>query len=289
MKLTKQKIDIINKLVEEMDISEFDKEDIKQECYLSILEAKSNRSIKYIVDLAVEKIICNDIPIVFVKKELPNISSVIDQKIDRIVIEDVLSTLTQREQMVIKYRYFDKLKYQEIGNMFHVNRERIRQIEAKALRKLAHSSRKKLLLGWIDDEQPKPKNDLPRRVRLANGCGAYLNMQDKLVSFIDNIVSVDTTIMISRHDREILVMLSKSLGYVLQYNTDKDELFIYPCIMEDDVLSPYTNIPIISLDSPFRPGFKDAMIKYMKNIRNKLDWTQIKLLESLNFKEETDD
>lgn len=286
MKLTKQKIDIINKLVEEMDISEFDKEDIKQECYLSILEAKSNRSIKYIVDLAVEKIICNDIPIVFVKKELPDISSVIDQKIDRIVIEDVLSTLTQREQMVIKYRYFDKLKYQEIGNMFHVNRERIRQIEAKALRKLAHSSRKKLLLGWIEDKQPKSKNDLPRRVRLANGCGAYLNMQDRLVSFIDNIVSVDTTIMISRHDREILVMLSKSLGYVLQYNTDKDELFIYPCTIENDVLSPYTDIQIISLDKPFRSGFKDAMIKYMKEIKYKLDYSQIKLLESLNFKEE---
>jgi RNA polymerase primary sigma factor len=43
---------------------------------------------------------------------------------------------------------------EEVGAQFHVTRERIRQIEAKALRKMRHPTRLKLLNGFLDIENP---------------------------------------------------------------------------------------------------------------------------------------
>lgn len=64
-------------------------------------------------------------------------------------INKVLSTLTERESRVIKYRFGLEDGWQrtleEVGQKFGVTRERIRQIEAKALRKLRHPSRSKKL------------------------------------------------------------------------------------------------------------------------------------------------
>lgn len=66
-----------------------------------------------------------------------------------ITINKVLNTLSQRERKVIEMRNgFHSSKPQtleEVGRQFHVTRERVRQIEAKAMRKLQHPSRKKLL------------------------------------------------------------------------------------------------------------------------------------------------
>lgn len=67
----------------------------------------------------------------------------------------VIDTLTPREQQVIRERYGlmdGKAKtLEEVGKEFSVTRERIRQIEAKALRKLKHPNRSKRLLDFIDD------------------------------------------------------------------------------------------------------------------------------------------
>lgn len=67
----------------------------------------------------------------------------------REVLDVLLNDLTEREQAVIKYRfgfYNDKIyTLEEVGNMLGVTRERIRQIERKALRKLRHPSRSKKL------------------------------------------------------------------------------------------------------------------------------------------------
>jgi RNA polymerase primary sigma factor len=68
---------------------------------------------------------------------------------------NMLRTLTQREEKIIKMRYGleDGLEHtlEEVGQCFAVTRERIRQIEAKALRKLRHPSRSlKLKLFWVD-------------------------------------------------------------------------------------------------------------------------------------------
>ena len=62
---------------------------------------------------------------------------------------DVLSTLTPREEKVLKLRFGIEdgrtRTLEEVGKEFDVTRERIRQIEAKALRKLRHPSRSKKL------------------------------------------------------------------------------------------------------------------------------------------------
>ncbi len=67
---------------------------------------------------------------------------------------EVLETLTPREQKVLRLRFgLDdgcQRTLEEVGREFHVTRERIRQIEAKALRKLRHPSRSKKLKDYID-------------------------------------------------------------------------------------------------------------------------------------------
>ena len=68
-------------------------------------------------------------------------------------LRDVLSTLTDRERRVIELRYglLDgrTRTLEEVGVEFHVTRERIRQIEAKALRKLRHPSRSRRLADYV--------------------------------------------------------------------------------------------------------------------------------------------
>ncbi len=70
-------------------------------------------------------------------------------------IQSVLSTLTPREEKVIRMRYGigEKCNYslEEIGSMFNLTRERIRQIEIKALRKLRHAKRRKRLEGFLEN------------------------------------------------------------------------------------------------------------------------------------------
>ena len=68
---------------------------------------------------------------------------------------EVLDTLTEREQKVLRLRFgLDDGRprtLEEVGRQFNVTRERIRQIEAKALRKLRHPSRSKKLKDYLDE------------------------------------------------------------------------------------------------------------------------------------------
>jgi RNA polymerase sigma factor (sigma-70 family) len=70
-------------------------------------------------------------------------------------IEDVLHTLTPREQRILQLRFGledgRSRTLEEVGVEFNVTRERIRQIEAKALRKLRHPSRSRKLRDFLDD------------------------------------------------------------------------------------------------------------------------------------------
>ena len=70
-------------------------------------------------------------------------------------ISEVLLTLTEREEKVIKLRFGledgKSRTLEEVGQMFGVTRERIRQIEAKALRKLRHPSRSRKLKDYMTD------------------------------------------------------------------------------------------------------------------------------------------
>lgn len=71
------------------------------------------------------------------------------QKLLREQIEKVLNTLSEKEREILRYRYglVDGTEYtlEQVGRMFNVTRERIRQIESKAIRKLRHPSRAKYL------------------------------------------------------------------------------------------------------------------------------------------------
>ena len=60
-------------------------------------------------------------------------------------ITQVLSTLTPREERVIRERFFNNKTLIEVGQSLNVGSERIRQIEAKALRKMKHPSRSEIL------------------------------------------------------------------------------------------------------------------------------------------------
>ena len=70
-------------------------------------------------------------------------------------LDEVLENLTDREVNVLSLRFgLDDGKMrtlEDVGKVFNVTRERIRQIEAKALRKLRHPSRSKQLKDFIED------------------------------------------------------------------------------------------------------------------------------------------
>ena len=72
----------------------------------------------------------------------------------QIEIERALNTLTPREAKVLKLRFGledgKSRTLEEVGKEFMVTRERIRQIEAKALRKLRHPSRSKKLRDYMN-------------------------------------------------------------------------------------------------------------------------------------------
>lgn len=68
-------------------------------------------------------------------------------------LDEVLATLSDREARVLKFRFGlegnKQMTLEEVGKVFGVTRERIRQIEAKALRKLKHPSRRKKLQDYL--------------------------------------------------------------------------------------------------------------------------------------------
>ncbi len=69
-------------------------------------------------------------------------------------VEEVLSSLLDREARILRLRFGLEdgraRTLEEVGNVFGVTRERIRQIEAKALRKLRHPSRSRKLRDYLE-------------------------------------------------------------------------------------------------------------------------------------------
>ncbi len=81
-------------------------------------------------------------------------------------IESVLKTLSYREREIIKLRYGigDGYTYtlEEVGRIFKVTRERVRQVEAKAIRKLQHPVRARKLEGFLDHKNQAPIRPLSK-------------------------------------------------------------------------------------------------------------------------------
>ena len=87
-----------------------------------------------------------------------NVDSPVDSSIDeglREATKDVLGSLTAREAKVLRMRFGIGMNtehtLEEVGKQFDVTRERIRQIEAKALRKLRHPTRSDHLRSFLDE------------------------------------------------------------------------------------------------------------------------------------------
>jgi RNA polymerase primary sigma factor len=77
-------------------------------------------------------------------------------------IDSLLQTLSHREREIIKLRYglVDGLTYtlEEVGRIFEVTRERVRQIEAKAVQKLQHPMRLRQLQQFLDEENSQVRD-----------------------------------------------------------------------------------------------------------------------------------
>jgi RNA polymerase primary sigma factor len=89
-------------------------------------------------------------------KTAENPSEVTSYSLLKEKLNDVLATLTERERKILEMRFGLVDGYErtleEIGKMYNVTRERIRQIEAKALRKLRHPTRLRHLQGFLESE-----------------------------------------------------------------------------------------------------------------------------------------
>ena len=86
----------------------------------------------------------------------------------------VLAGLTEREQAVIEMRFKQCMTYEQTGREFNVTRERIRQIEAKAIRKLRHPSRLNLIKrgvrGWVADVREQGRQEaISEELKLVKG------------------------------------------------------------------------------------------------------------------------
>ena len=90
-------------------------------------------------------------------KTAENPSEVTSYSLLKEKLGDVLTSLTERERKILEMRFGLVDGYErtleEIGKMYSVTRERIRQIEAKALRKLRHPTRVRHLQGFLDTEE----------------------------------------------------------------------------------------------------------------------------------------
>ncbi|MEO2046304.1 MAG: sigma-70 family RNA polymerase sigma factor [Pirellulales bacterium] len=75
-------------------------------------------------------------------------------------LDEVMNDLTYREREILRLRYglADGYTYtlEEVGKIFHVTRERVRQIESKAVRKLQSPYRSRILVGFLDGAEPVP-------------------------------------------------------------------------------------------------------------------------------------
>ena len=96
---------------------------------------------------------------------------VLDRLSSRIPVKEILATLSDREQTILEKRFGlddGRIKtLREIATQFNVTKERIRQIEAKALRRLKHPSRSRKLKPYLKEkrlDELTPQDKLIRKI-----------------------------------------------------------------------------------------------------------------------------
>jgi DNA-directed RNA polymerase sigma subunit (sigma70/sigma32) len=114
-----------------------------------------------------------------------------------VVVQDVLEGLTPRETKILYVRFGIGLTQDytldEVGSMFDVTKERIRQIEAKALRKLSHPSRSELLRECIGNYQTTAQKEAERLAEWARIDKERLQQRAKSEVRIANLQARDLT------------------------------------------------------------------------------------------------
>ena len=103
---------------------------------------------------------------------LPDPREEVEKTLLKDVLNEALDTLCSREKIVLEMRFYEDKTYDEIGKRFNVTRERIRQIEAKALRKMRHPTRAKQLFWFLDNwekiEAEYKEQERKRQIELQN-------------------------------------------------------------------------------------------------------------------------
>lgn len=138
-----------------------------------------------------------------------SVEDVVEQTFLRESLENVLSTLTPREEKILRLRFgFDdgiERTLEDVGKMFNVTRERIRQIENKALRKLRHPSRTKHIRHFYSletkktssENQPRPTQQVPAPERQSKEPFDHFSDREfdtKIQDVLDHLTAKESTI-----------------------------------------------------------------------------------------------
>ena len=138
-----------------------------------------------------------------------SVEDVVEQTFLRESLENVLSTLTPREEKILRLRFgFDdgiERTLEDVGKIFNVTRERIRQIENKALRKLRHPSRTKHIRDFYSletkktssENQPRPTQQVPAPERQSKEPFDHFSDREfdtKIQDVLDHLTAKESTI-----------------------------------------------------------------------------------------------
>ena len=134
-------------------------------------------------------------------------------------LKKILATLTPREEKVINMRYglngYEEESLEEVSKSFNVTRERIRQIEAKALRKLRHPSRKNRLMG--EEYNIKEKKNKTEKTKVYSSKSTFKG-SDRLIAIRKFLYNMDCwDIKITYYDGQIMETQMYDLFQILNY------------------------------------------------------------------------
>ena len=189
-----------------------------------------------------------------------SVEDVVEQTFLRESLENVLSTLTPREEKILRLRFgFDdgiERTLEDVGKMFYVSRERIRQVENKALRKLRHPSRAKHIRDFYgletkrnsSENQPRTTQQAPAPERQSKEPFDYFSDREfdtEIQDVLDHLTAKESTIFSLRFGIDYGHCLTPEEMEVL-YGVKKTELHN----VETKAL--------LQMDSSFREKFKAA-------------------------------
>lgn len=189
-----------------------------------------------------------------------SVEDVVEQTFLRESLENVLSTLTPREEKILRLRFgFDdgiERTLEDVGKMFNVTRERIRQIENKALRKLRHPSRTKHIRDFYgletkrnsSENQPRTTQQAPAPERQSKEPFDYFSDREfdtEIQDVLDHLTAKESTIF--------------SLRFGIDYGhcLTPEEMEVLYGVTKTELHSVETKA-LLQMDSSFREKFKAA-------------------------------